>query len=730
MQLEDFLIANGYNWDGTVQGNKIAKSLAAGILWQTSETTGAIGNNMSSNNKSHFSALPGGNRWGGFGHVTNTGNWWTSTESSSSEALHRDLADYSEFVFHSNNAKYFGFSIRCVRDKFSVTTSPVSEITFESAVLGGKVTSDGIQEVTERGVVYGSSPNPTVEGSKVATGNGVGAISAKVTGLQNNTTYYYRAYAATSEGIVYGSELSFITYLGEIADIEGNKYFTIQVGDQVWMAENLAWLPSVSPSQEGSETDPYYYVYDYQGTDVAAAKLTDNYKTYGVLYNWPAAMEACPSGWHLPSDSEWTQLENYLIANGYNFDGSTSDNKIAKSLAANSDWILSHETGTIGNSLADNNKSGFSAMPGGDRDDGHGGFSRIGSDGGWWSNSSSQPFFRNLVYNIVSLGSNRHNNAFGFSIRCVRDEFSVTTSSVSEFTFESAVLGGKVTSDGIQAVTERGVVYGISPSPTVEGSKVASGNGVGAISAKVTGLQNNTTYYYRAYAATSEGIVYGSELSFITYLGEIADIEGNKYFTIQVGDQVWMAENLAWLPSVSPSQEGSETDPYYYVYDYQGTDVAAAKLTDNYKTYGVLYNWPAAMEACPSGWHLPSDSEWTQLENYLIANGYNYDGTTTGNKIAKSLAASINWNTDSGTGVIGNNLSLNNKSGFTSLPGGFRDFSSGTFNTVGDLGFWWSITEYASSYAWYRTLLYFTAYMFRSNTDKAPGFSVRCVRDN
>jgi uncharacterized protein (TIGR02145 family) len=64
-------------------------------------------------------------------------------------------------------------------------------------------------------------------------------------------------------------------------------------------------------------------------------------------------------------------------------------------------------------------------------------------------------------------------------------------------------------------------------------------------------------------------------------------------------------------------------------YDYNGTSVTDAKATDNYKTYGVLYNWPAAKAACPPGWHLPTDAEWTALENYLIANGYNYDGTTT-----------------------------------------------------------------------------------------------------
>src|SRR4030042_875983 len=93
----------------------------------------------------------------------------------------------------------------------------------------------------------------------------------------------------------------------------------------------LAYLPAVSPPASESMTDPYYYVYDYNGNSVTAAKATGNYMTYGVLYNWSAAMNGaassianpsgvqgvCPTGWHLPSDAEWTQLTDYLAANGH-----------------------------------------------------------------------------------------------------------------------------------------------------------------------------------------------------------------------------------------------------------------------------------------------------------------------------------------------------------------------------------------------------------------------------
>lgn len=225
--------------------------------------------------------------------------------------------------------------------------------------------------------------------------------------------------------------------------------------------------------------------------------------------------------------------------------------------------------------------------------------------------------------------------------------------------------------------------------------------------------------------------------------------DGKVYKTVTIGEQVWMAENLAYLPSVvgpatGSEDAGNETVAFYYVYGYDGTDVAAAKATANYQTYGVLYNWQAAMAGaassdanpsgvqgvCPDGWHLPSNAEWTQLEEYLIANGYNYDGTTTGNQIAKSMANYSGWNTSSTVGAVGNTdyPEYRNKSGFTGLPGGSRG-NDGTFDGIGSYGYWWSSTQYDTYNAWYRALYYFSSSVDRPNYYKVLGFSVRCVRD-
>ena len=174
---------------------------------------------------------------------------------------------------------------------------------------------------------------------------------------------------------------------------------------------------------------------------------------------------------------------------------------------------------------------------------------------------------------------------------------------------------------------------------------------------------------------------------------------------------------------------GALTTPAYCQYDNR-TNV------DSIKKWGALYNWYVVDSAnvkkiAPAGWHVPTDAEWTTMENYLIANGFNWDSapTTTGNKIAKSLAAKTDWLTGTTNGAIGMNLNINNRSGFSALPGGYR--GSNGFYEIGSNGSWWSATRSAleASYAVNRSLYYSYYFLNRSIIIKSSGFSVRLVRD-
>jgi uncharacterized protein (TIGR02145 family) len=320
---------------------------------------------------------------------------------------------------------------------------------------------------------------------------------------------------------------------------------------------------------------------------------------------------------------------------------------------------------------------------------------------------------------------------------------SVNLSSINNITISTAECACEVTYEGWRSVTARGVCWSTSQNPTTANSKTTNGTGLGTYTSNITGLSPNTTYYVRAYATNAEGTAYGEQRSFKTNQDTADDTftdsrDGHVYKTVTIGNQTWMAENLAYLPSVVGPGTGSYSNPYYYVYDYNGTDLSAAKATNNYNTYGVLYNWPAALTACPAGWHLPSDAEWVQLETFLSNNGYRYDGKTgpqsdsetVQDKIAKSLASESGWWSYSGTGTVGSTdyPAYRNKSGFTALPGGSR-YDSGAFGELGGFGYWWSSTKGSSSYAWSRYLYYLNSRVDRYHSPKGFGFSVRCVRE-
>ncbi len=199
--------------------------------------------------------------------------------------------------------------------------------------------------------------------------------------------------------------------------------------------------------------------------------------------------------------------------------------------------------------------------------------------------------------------------------------------------------------------------------------------------------------------------------------------DGNTYTYQTYGTQVWMTKNLAYLPSVVGPGTGSSSTAYYYLYDYNGADVATAKATSNYTTYGVLYNWSAALTACPEGWHLPSDAEWKQLEMYLgmtsaQADATSWRGTDEGGKLKET--GTTHWTTP--------NTGATNSSGFTALPGGYRS-ADGPFGRIGGYGYWWSSTHAFADDAWLRLLPYDRSSVDRDGYGKDYGLSVRCLQD-
>ena len=185
--------------------------------------------------------------------------------------------------------------------------------------------------------------------------------------------------------------------------------------------------------------------------------------------------------------------------------------------------------------------------------------------------------------------------------------------------------------------------------------------------------------------------------------------EGYWYNTTSIGGQCWFAENLRYLPEVSPSAEGSDLNPHAYVYGYEGVEVLDAKNTLEYHQFGVLYNFPAVeqWDLCPIGWHVPTDLEWTEMTNSL-------GGVLFAGNLMKARYGE-DWD--------GTNLS-----GFSGLPGGYRNGSFGNFFDAGIGGLWWSFSPFGS-FAWFRVLFDYDESVYRYSDYQRSGLSVRCVRD-
>lgn len=218
--------------------------------------------------------------------------------------------------------------------------------------------------------------------------------------------------------------------------------------------------------------------------------------------------------------------------------------------------------------------------------------------------------------------------------------------------------------------------------------------------------------------------------------GSITDQDGNTYDYLTYRFQVWTVENAEMVTY----RDGTEIPQVTSNAVWNNTTTGAWCYYNNDPTKPRLYNWYAVMgihdtdpntpnkEFAPEGWHVPTQAEWTILEEHLIANGYNYDESTTENKIAKAMASTTGWNSSTATGAIGNDQSSNNSSGFNVFPEGYRSRIGSFYTEGGNVGFW-SSKEVTTGFAW-------NCYLFKnfSSLDsgydyKQYGLSVRFVRD-
>jgi uncharacterized protein (TIGR02145 family) len=221
----------------------------------------------------------------------------------------------------------------------------------------------------------------------------------------------------------------------------------------------------------------------------------------------------------------------------------------------------------------------------------------------------------------------------------------------------------------------------------------------------MTGLTASTKYYVCAYCTNSAGTAYGSIVSFTTQpYGSVYDIDGNKYSTVTIGTQVWMAENLKVLHynngTAIPYSATSVTSGAYSYY-----------ATFDTAKYGLYYNFYAVSSGnlAPTGWHVPTNAEWTTLITYL--------GGATAAAGALKETGTTDW--------MSPNSGATNSSGFTALPGGYNN---GTPTGITQNGNFWSSSASGSD-AYYLYLYYGSSPATQNDGPQTMGLSVRCVQN-
>lgn len=346
------------------------------------------------------------------------------------------------------------------------------------------------------------------------------------------------------------------------------------------------------------------------------------------------------------------------------------------------------------------------------------------------------------TYYVRSYATNSGGTSYGNEVSFTTNPPvapALKTNTITSLTANSFTSGGTITSDGGATVTSRGICWSSGRNPTVSDDKYTEGTGNGSYSGNVTGLSPNSVYYIRAYATNIAGTSYGNEVAVCTYA--VMDIEGNGYHSVTIGGKTWMKENLRATKYSNGDPVGTttpvtkdisaESSPKYQ-WAYDGIET-------NAEIYGRLYTWYAVSDSrnlCPAGWHVATASDWNLMINWLMENGYSYDGSIEYggfNKVGLSLADTVLWISSGVPGSIGNKdyPSFRNKTGFSALPSGTRKLT-GLFLGMGSGTSWWTPTETisGSGTAWASVMSYNgTHIIVNGHLKMEVAEPVRCVKD-
>jgi len=584
-----------------------------------------------------------------------------------------------------------------------ITTDP-SGITQTTVTAGGTISNEGGAVVTERGIVFGTSSNPTTTNTKVTSGSGTGSFSINFTALTPNTTYYIRSYAINSAGTGYGNNITFQTTVPAVPSLTTREILNItnttatgggsitNDGGSSITSKGICWGTSPNPTTADSKTT------DGTGTTTFTSFITG--LSANVTYFVRAyATNSTGTGYGNQQTFTTSSTSNTLPVVT-----STSVTGLTTIQATFNAEVNSQGGGTVTERGVVRNGSGNPTVNN----------YRITSGSGTGSYSVNITGLTGGSYYFVrAYAINNYGISYGVEIPFTT-LFGLATLTTNNVIAQSitASSGGNITDSGGSTVTVRGVVWNTTGSPTISDNKTTDGSGTGSYVSNLTALNPSTTYYVRAYATNNTGTAYGNQQTFtISATSQtVTDIDGNTYNTVQIGNQVWMSENL----KTSRYRNGGSIPYVVGNADWQALTTGAWSYYDhaeaNNAVYGKLYNWYTTQgdTLCPTGWHVPSDTEWTTLTTYLGGES---------SSLPKLLKIDLNfWG----------NFSATNESGFSAVPGGIRSIN---FIGIGSgRAYYWSKTDF-DAHDGITRLLAIEGGPMKSNAIKFSGLSIRCIKN-
>ena len=579
--------------------------------------------------------------------------------------------DYKDIVYYDNSNP---------SNWPNVTTKEVSEITSTTARTGGTITYSGAAEITARGVCWGTTHTPDIDGNHTTDGSGTGSFTCNLTNLSLNTTYFVRAYATNMHGTYYGTEKSFTTNDGSVIittkDVSNITSTSATCGGNITLSSGntfpvlsrgVCWGINHGPTLENSHTgdgagagsynsiltnlsvNTVYYVRAYAVNEIGT--YYGDEKTFSTTLGLPVVttktatnvtQNSARCGGNVTSDNGFNVTERGIC-------WSTFENPIIND---------NHMTSGVG----------------------------IGEYICDMLNLAS-----NTIYYVRAYAVNSNGIAYGDNISFTTSstDITVTTNTVTNITASTATCGGNVSlaNGNTLPVTSRGICWCINHNPTITDNHTTDGSGTGSFTSNITGLNNSTTYYVRAYATNEVGTYYGAERSFTTTDGKpTVTLNINSFTYVSAtsmscipnitsdGGYPVIARGVCWDIAPNPTTSNNHTndgngvgyytstltnmnsDYTYYVRAYvtnsMGTSYSSQititpeffvylnlpRLTYNGSTYVIYpdlgYNeWSMANSACNSmsyagftDWRLPDINElnWMYINREAIG-GYHYD---------------------------------------------------------------------------------------------------------